>query len=188
MKRNVLLTLALLSISTSLPAQKYVTALGVRVGTDWGVTLQQRIAKHLTIEGIAQSSFQRDEIMLTGLLETHMPFLGRRFNLYLGAGVHKGWLSQDRLGESTLPNKYEDPFGATFLGGLELSLGRLNLSYDFKPAINIRGGTRNFYSQSGLSLRYVLINEKDVKKRQRRKRREQRRKARPEGTFWDRLL
>ncbi len=183
MLRNTILFLPLFFLVQGLQAQKYVTAAGMRLGTDWGVTVQQKIARRLSVEAIAQSSLQRDEIMLTGLLEHHMPFLGRRFNLYLGAGVHKGWLGEDRAEDT--PTRYEDPFGITFVGGLEFTIGRLNLSYDLKPAINLQGGTRNFYTQSGLSLRFVIISEKDVKKRQRRKKREKRREARGSRNPWE---
>ena len=54
-------------------AQSYFTAGGLRVGTDWGLTVQQRIAKRMTVEGIVQSSFGRPEFMVTGIVEKHFP-------------------------------------------------------------------------------------------------------------------
>lgn len=152
-------------------AQKYVTAAGLRLGTDWGFTLQQRLGRNLTFEGIAQSSLQREELMLTGTLQRHMPVLGRRLNLYFGGGVHKGWLSVPPTEAGPPP---ADPFGVTLVGGAEFTVGRINISYDFKPAINIEGGAERFYSQSGLSVRYVLV--KDVKNKKKRQREQERRK------------
>ena len=158
-------------------SQKYVTAAGLRLGTDWGITLQQRLGRHLTLEGIAQSSLQREELLLTGLLRRHLPILGRRLNLYYGAGLHKGWLSAPAATEAGPAPA--DPFGVTLVGGAELTIGRLNISYDFKPAINIDGGARRFYSQSGLSVRYVLFQAaKSKKKRQRQKERRKKKRQR----------
>ncbi|MBK8566612.1 MAG: hypothetical protein IPN76_25600 [Saprospiraceae bacterium] len=180
MKKNILFVLLLLGLAKFATAQSYVTAGGLRLGTDWGLTLQQRVLEHVTVEGIVQKSFQRDEFMVTGLVERHYKLLFKGLNLYMGAGLHKGWNNQPSTFEN--PNGYKNPFGITGVGGLELTIARLNLSYDFKPAINLVGGERTVYVQSGLSLRYVLISNRDLKKRERdRKREERREKLR----FWE---
>ncbi len=130
-------------------AQSYNTAGGIRLGTEWGLTLKQRIANHTTVEGIFQKGFNEDETIVTLLANQHFPLITRRFNLYFGGGLHKGWnTSEDVI--------YEDPFGISLVGGLEFTVGRLNLSWDFKPAFNLSGGTKDFYSHTGLSLRYVF--------------------------------
>jgi hypothetical protein len=48
----------------------------------------------------------------------------------------------------------------TVVFGAEITLGRLNISYDFKPAMNVSGGAQRFYYQTGVSLRYVLLKRK----------------------------
>lgn len=152
MKKIILLSILGLA-ALQADAQSYITAIGARIGTDWGLTLQQRLTKRMTIEGIAESSFSRDEVMLTGLLESHLPLISRHFNIYGGAGIHKGW--------STNKKEFvEDPFGLTLVGGAELTIGRINISYDFKPSLNLHGGERRFYTSSALSLRYVLLKDK----------------------------
>ena len=110
--------------------QGYDLAMGLRLGTDWGMTVKQRVAYNTTLEAILQNSFRKDEAMVTVLVTQHMPFITKRFNLYTGGGLHKGW-SQNPEDES-----YKGPFGLSIIGGLELSLGKVNLSYDIKPAIN----------------------------------------------------
>ncbi|TXB62350.1 hypothetical protein [Phaeodactylibacter luteus] len=154
---------AFLLLLSALPvaAQSYDSAFGVRLGTDWGLTFKQRLAKKTTAELIAQSSLQREEVLLTLLGEQHMPFLTRRLNLYAGGGLHKGWGWEAADVEGS---PYRNPFGLTFIGGIELSLGRLNLSWDFKPAVNLVGGARTFYSQTGISLRYVVVKRKWLKR------------------------
>ena len=152
-------------------AQSYSTSLGIRIGTDWGVTLNQRILKKVSVEGIVQSSLFRDEVVVTGLIRQHYPVLSRGFNIYTGAGLHKGWLNSE---------VNNDPFGLTAVVGVELTIGRWNLSYDYKPAVNFTGGDQTIYSQTGISARYVLVKrgifEVDNKKQRQRQRAKKKRK------------
>ncbi len=173
MKNTQLLLFLLCLAAGNISAQSYNTALGMRLGTDWGVTLQQRIANRTTLEVLLQSSLQREEVLLTVMGEQHLPVISRRFNIYYGGGLHKGWINEtDRNDEP-----YANPFGVTFIGGIEMSLARLNISYDFKPAINITGGQHTFYTQTGISLRYIIDKRewkpfsggKNNKKKNRRK-------------------
>ncbi len=179
--KNLLLPILFVFATTLLTAQSYITAGGLRLGTDWGLTFKQRVLKHTTVEGILQQSFQREEFMVTGLVAQHYPVLLNGLNFYFGGGIHKGWNNQPSTFEN--PNGFKNPFGVTAIGGLELTLGRLNLSYDYKPAMNLAGGERTFYMQTGLSARYVFYSNRDLKKKQREKKKEERRKK---LRFWER--
>lgn len=172
--------LLLVCFAKMLPAQSYITAGGLRLGTDWGLTFKQRVAEHVTVEGILQQSFQREEFMVTGLVARHYKVVLNGLNFYFGAGLHKGWNSQPVSMEN--PNGVKDPFGISAIGGLELTLGRLNIAYDYKPAINIYGGDKGIYMQTGLSARYVFYSNRDLKQKQREKKREERRKK---LRFWE---
>ncbi len=173
-----LLFLLILFFSSWSPtfSQSYDLTAGMRMGTDWSLTGQFRIAKKLTIEGILQSSLQREEILFTALLEQHNPLLTRRLNVYYGAGVHKGWINNDPEVELS------DPAGVTMIAGIELTMAKLNISYDIKPAVNITGGEHRFYTQSGISLRYVIAKKNSLfkvdKKKQRKKRKKKRQRRR----------
>lgn len=169
-----------LFIFSLIQAQSYMTAAGIRLGTDWGITLQQRLAKNTTVEGILQSSLQREELMVTGLVEQHYPILTKGLNVYFGGGVHKGWISQPKDAELTAP-EYKDPFGISLVAGAEITLGRINVSYDFKPAFNISGGEQNFYTQTGVSVRYALLSNKVYKKIVKKKKKKKRQQA---GKKW----
>ena len=173
--KKLLIVIPLILHATFTFSQSYVTAAGLRLGTDWGLSLQQRVAEKTTIEAIFQSSLQREEVLITALAERHYPLLYKGLNLYFGAGPHKGWINEPAGEGST--SEYKDPFGITLIGGAELSLGRINLSYDFKPAMNIRGGEESVYIQSGLSVRYVLISNRDLKKYQKKQRRKERKES-----------
>lgn len=179
-------------------AQSYDSALGIRLGTDWGATAQLRLPvvhKNFVVEGILLSSLQREEGSITLLGKQHRPLLSRRLNLFYGAGVHAGWNNEVNVetGEAI-----GGPLGIDGVVGLEATIGKVNLSYDFKPAINISGGERTLYAQTGVSIRYVIAKRnkiwdkqkekaqrKNRKQRQRAKRKEQRRNDRARaGKKW----
>lgn len=152
-KKALILLLSLWLIG-GINAQSYDLSFGMRLGTEWGITAKQRVAKKFSLEEIIQSSLFREETTITVLGEQHLPFLTRRFNMYTGAGLHKGWVGNAQKAG------YDDPFGISFIAGLELTPGRWNISYDFKPAINLVGGEKKIYTQSALSLRYVIVKRK----------------------------
>lgn len=159
-----------------LAGQSYDFAFGMRLGTEWGITGKLRlppIDENFTLEAIVQSSLQREESMLTLLAEQNFPLITRRINLYAGGGVHKGWLT-------TGPDEpaADDPFGLSLIVGGEISLPRFNISYDFKPAINLSGGSQTFYTQTAVSLRYIVSKRYDIFERPAKRRREKRRDER----------
>jgi hypothetical protein len=150
--KKIIIFLIFLGWMTSSSGQSYNTALGMRLGTDWGISLRQRVYKNYSAEFLLQSSLQREEFAVTVLGLAHKPILTRRFNIYYGLGGHRGWVPTGTDG--TKP--YDDPYGIDFMLGLEATLFGLNVSYDFKPALNIHGGQQFFYSQTGISVRYVF--------------------------------
>ncbi|HFA49389.1 MAG TPA: hypothetical protein ENJ95_10270 [Bacteroidetes bacterium] len=182
MKKLFVVAFAFL-VSNFIFSQSYMTAGGLRAGTDWGLTVQQRLTKNTTFEGIVQSSLQREELMLTALAERHYALVFRGLNIYMGAGLHKGWLANVQSSE-LVPLERKDPFGLTFIGGAEMKLGRFNISYDFKPAINIFGGEKKFYTQTGASVRYIFLNNKVWKKKQKAKRKKKRKENPKDWQFW----
>mgnify|MGYP003325643007 FL=1 len=59
--------------------------------------------------------------------------------------------------------------GMDLVAGLELNISRLNLSLDFMPAFNFTGSNSFFVPNKAISLRYIIINDKDFRKRQKEK-------------------
>ena len=192
-KHTLAICLLVFLYNLPLSGQSYDLAFGVRLGTDIGITSQLRlppIGENFTLETIVQSSLQREEGMVTLLAEQHYPLITRRINLYAGGGVHAGWGTN----QNELIEPYQAPLGITGVVGGEITFGRFNISYDFKPAVNLRGGEKSFYSQTGVSIRYVAFKRFDIfesprqkRKRKRREAREQRRQERREnggGNGW----
>lgn len=176
--------LTLCNVATS-SAQTYRSTLGLRYsdGSDFrqlGATFQYRLAEPLTFEGIFQTDF-RDNHTTHLLLEHHRPLIGHRFNWYYGAGVSFGreesyWKNPETrekiftYGNSTV--------GADLILGVEVTLARLNISWDMKPNFNLVGRQNWATFQTGISVRAVLVSQKDVKKRKR-----EREKAKKERWF-----
>ena len=168
------ITLAFLLLTAASSAQSFDFAAGLRLGTDWGMTARLRLPavdENFSLEGILQSSFQRDEAMVTLLGQQHYPILSRRLNLFLGGGLHKGWYTGN-------DPAIKDPWGISVIGGAEVSIGRFNLSYDIKPALHLSGGVQDAYLQSGFSLRYILAKRFDIFQRPAERRREERQRER----------
>lgn len=142
----------LMMSSRGLHAQKYATAAGIRLGSGIGVSVQQSVGRNNTVEGIIQKSFFSNYTQVSALFQQHHGFLSRGTNFYLGAGPQIGL-----YGSSGKTENIKNAFGVSFIGGLELKLGKTLLSFDYKPSVNISGGTSFLDSQAGFSLRYVLV-------------------------------
>ena len=159
---------ALLFAAATLSAQSYITAAGVRVNKGINFSVQQRILNKWTAEGIVHTSMASDELGITLLAERHHKILFKNLNLYYGAGPHFYFDQSANIGEGNFNTAVA---GVSFIGGAELSLGRFNISADFKPELHLSGDT-NFpleWSGAAISVRYILIKPK--KKR----------------TFWDKV-
>ena len=142
-------------IPLSISAQAYGTAAGARIGDGWGLTLQQQVALHTTVEGILQRGFKSQDVTLCVLGEQHKNLLTNGFNLYFGGGLYKTWLTK-RINVIVQP---ADPWGITPIAGLEITLGKFNIAGDFKPLLKLGGGddsTSGFSWQSAISIRYVF--------------------------------
>ena len=175
---NRLLLLTALTLGTlTISAQSYDFGLGLRLGTEWGATVQLRmpvIHKNFVLEGLLHSSLQRDEGSLTLLGKQHQNILTRRLNLFYGAGVHAGWTGE----KDDDGNTFNGPIGIDGIVGAEATFARVNVSYDFKPAINVTGGSQVLSVHSAVSVRYVLAKRNDIwdKKKERQTRRERKRR------------
>ena len=152
MHRLPLLLLACCLACGTLTAQKYRTAVGLRLSESPGITLQQRLAESFTVEGMVQFDLKDDnpKTTVTVLGEQHQKLISRRLNVYAGAGLHKGWMNDHE-------SPYSDPMGISLIGGAEMTIGRFNLSFDAKPAFNIYGGDSWIDFDTGISVRYVLF-------------------------------
>ncbi|TKK64474.1 hypothetical protein FC093_22460 [Ilyomonas limi] len=149
---KTIFALLLLPVSVPLFSQKYTTAAGVRLGGGIGITVQQALWSHYTVEVQWQKGFTNSRTTITALFEQHHGILSKGTNFYLGIGPHVG--SYSTVGKV---NGTASVFGISGIGGMEFKFGRTILSADIKPALNLSGGNSVLETQTGISLRYVFI-------------------------------
>ena len=151
--RYLVVVLITTGVICSCDGQAYITAMGLRMGTDFGISLQQKIIGRMTGEGIIASNPAKNQTTATALVQLHYPLLTKRANFYLGGGIHRRWSNQTEI---------EDPItlkGITAIAGAELTLGRLNISWDYKPLYHFNSSLLAFESETAVSLRYVFVKK-----------------------------
>ena len=158
MKKNIVFV-AFFLCSQVILAQSYRTAAGLRLGSGRGIGLsvQQKVAKYSTIEGIFSPSFNNRGASLDLLYEQHHKILIKRFNIYMGAGLHKDWRPSG--------DEKSSQADAGFVGiiGGEITFRKINVSWDYKPALNLLGGDTHLSGQSAITLRVILVKQKKKK-------------------------
>ena len=149
-----------LFMCTAISAQSYFTTGGMRLGSDYGLTLKQRVAKKTTIEAILFSNDNgKSNLGFALIADKHKSILTRNFNLFYGAGLT--WHSQYVNAETTEKTK---SFGIPLQAGIEFTIGKINLSWDYTPILYISTNSNSFTSLKGLSVRYVFLNSKEGKR------------------------
>ena len=143
--KKLISSILFLALCSLVYAQNYNTALGLRVSNGIGITVQQRVADKVTVEGIAFATVGRTYLGVLG--EYHGKLIRKGFNWYTGAGVHTG----------TQGNAAVNPKGMLFIAGLEMKIKRIVISADVMPMANFVGGTNTFEFNPGFSARYILI-------------------------------
>lgn len=126
---------------STIQAQDYNTAVGLRIGPSYGITVKHFIKSNAAIEGILQT--RRGGFNLIGLYEFHgTAFQTRGLKYYIGGGAHIGnW--NGRNGYPWYRNRDEDSdfiaLGVDGIIGLEYTFvdAPINLALDWKPAINL---------------------------------------------------
>ena len=140
-------------------SQSYRTAAGLRLGTGAGpaLSVQQKVAKYSTIEGIFQPNFSNNVSSLDLIYERHYKILFKRVNIYMGGGMHKNWYP--------VKTEFENEAHTGFVGiiGGEVTFKRVNVSWDYKPSTNVIGGETNFAHQSAITIRAIIVPQKKKK-------------------------
>ena len=135
-------------------AQVYRRSAGIRMDeSSFGLSLVQRIAKPVTIEGIAD--FRKQDISAALVPRIHGKILGRRLNFFIGAGAQAGLVK--------ISSQKLQPFwGVGGMIGLEYKFNLLpiHISYDFRPLIQLDGHPDLLGFQSAFAIRLVRKSER----------------------------
>ncbi len=165
-------------------AQKYGTTLGLRIANAdqrmIGLTFQQKVYNHLTLEGIVQTDFDRNSTSHL-LIKHHIPLITKRLNIYTGMGLGVGIeesIMKDPVNKEIVTTYGNKTLGADLMIGAELTILGANVSLGYKPNINISGRENWYTDQVAISIRTVLIKESKHKKNKRKKERIKRKNQR----------
>jgi hypothetical protein len=153
-----ILFFAVLLFCSELHAQQYKTAIGVRTGFGTGLTVRHALNSAVTLEGIAL--FQHRGFEFTGLYELQNPnaFDVPRLNWYYGFGGHIGFFDDRHPRKDEYDGGQFMTLGIDGILGIEYNFSEvpINLSADWKPNIDLIGGT-GFGGDSGaISVRYYF--------------------------------
>lgn len=156
--RKILILSTLIIISSSVSAQQYRTALGLRLGAAYGFTVKHFTKSDVSLEGILVTRW--NGFYITGLYEKVMP-LSTPDNLYwyIGGGAHVGAWDGDKT-----PRYFDDPDDDYVVIGIDGILGMeytfddapVNLSLDWKPSFNLFEHAGFWGDEIALSIRFVL--------------------------------
>lgn len=152
LKKLLIGSLLIFAVATTLNAQSYNSAFGVRLGYDNGLTYKHFFAPASAGEFILSAS--PHYFQLTGLYEYQQPVPGApNLDWYLGLGAHIGGLYKD--------HGYDNGFllGADLIAGLEYAFPKAPFaaSLDWKPSFNFANNYHdNWFYGLALSLRYTF--------------------------------
>ena len=187
---------SLISFSHATKAQRYGTALGLRVGNS---DLSRTVG--LTFGATNSKAYFSRIDSSVRLLEKHHFFLLWQNSIgpLFQSGSITIWVQDQPLEMRKAFEKYPETrqivhsygnstFGLDMIAGLELTVANAVISLDYKPNINIAGREEFFRGQVGISARTVFGKEQRNKKK-RAKRRQKAKKANSseKNSFWEKL-
>jgi hypothetical protein len=163
--RTCAIAVCLLTGATLLNAQQGQTGVGIRLGTDPGITVKHFVTEKGAIEGILHTGYRG--LLVTGLYEWHTPFSNPAgFKFYAGLGGHLGVFNHyvrvhhhNHIHHDDIV--YSDShasFGPDGIIGLEYYFTEipLNLGLDLKPAIDFHYGHAHTYVDGAFNIRVLF--------------------------------
>jgi len=156
MKNLIFVFLIVLLFGLESKAQDYNTGIGLRGGWGTGLTVKHFLGDKAAVEGILDSRWRG--FSLTGLYEIHnTAFDIDRLNWYYGFGGHIGFWNGKNVGWADDNNNYT-VIGIDGILGIEYNFDfiPINLSIDWKPALNLAGSSGFWGDGGAISIRYIF--------------------------------
>jgi len=159
MKKITLLLIGFIFTITAVNAQLYKTTIGIRGGLYSGVTLKHFVANTSAVEILVATRWSG--IQATALIEFHDELGGsENFLWYYGFGGHVGTYESKNTpkGHPDNINGSYTTLGIDGIIGIEYSFSEvpINISLDYKPAINILGSQYFASDAAAFSIRYMF--------------------------------
>lgn len=157
MKRFIYI-LAFIFIGTNSFSQDYNTGIGLRFGLSNGITVKHFLGSKTALEGIISSRWKG--VKLTVLYEFDFETSVDRLHFFAGFGGHIGsWYEKHVPWSNGKSDNYRhNVLGVDGIVGLEYNFDEIpiNLSIDWKPAINLWGYNGWWGDEGALSIRYIF--------------------------------
>ncbi|MEI9810550.1 MAG: hypothetical protein WDO16_23235 [Bacteroidota bacterium] len=145
-------------IATSVSAQEYKTALGVRLSSSSAMVNNSISLKHFLNERTAVEALFSfgDPLALGALVEIHKPFSESGIQWFYGGGGYIGFVKTYNTAKAK--NETDVNFGAQGVIGLDYKFVNLplNLSLDWKPELNIVGDINFEPAAIGFTARFTF--------------------------------
>ena len=164
MKKTIPLLVIALSIFsiTSVSAQDYKTALGVRLSSanamvNNSISIKHFINEKMAIEGLLSFG---DPLAIGALVELHKPLAAEGLTYFYGGGAYLSFVK--KVNTTTLKTTTDPNIGAMGVIGLDYKFTNipLNLSLDWKPELNIVTDINFEPAAIGLTARFVFGSSK----------------------------
>ncbi len=151
-----------LVVMTGALAQTYNTAIGIRMDDGVNITGKQALVGKYMLEGMLHTPILSKDVGGSILVEKHRKLIGRNLSLYAGGGIHMYWHNSGKFADGEVTDKV---LGISGIGGLDVCVGRLNLSVDVLPEIHLTGEPKHAFEFNGvaISARYI-VDKKERKK------------------------
>lgn len=151
--------LIIFSLTSASAQSDYKTGVGLRLNNGYGLSIKHNMTERKSIEGIVYTRWRG--INITGLYEIHAPaFQTAGWRWYYGVGGHVGvWGNGAQYGNPWFDNNESHAIvGADGILGLEYTFREipLNLSIDWKPAINLIGYQGLWLDDVALTARFAI--------------------------------
>lgn len=150
-------------LTTEVEAQDYKTALGLRGGPGYGVTIKHFVSPAGALEGIVSPRW--NGVVLTALYEKHaVAFDAKRLKYYGGGGAHVGlWnYRENRNSNNPWVNDYDNHtvVGVDLVLGIEYTFGFIpfTIGVDWKPMLNLINDGSIWFNDVAFSLRFIPGN------------------------------
>jgi hypothetical protein len=155
MKKLLFIFILTVGMAAAASGQDYKTALGLRAGIPYGLTVKHFFDKTNALEGIVAGT-RYGGFVISGLYESvHWTGEYPGLNWFVGGGAHIGFWDED---PDYADSEAGGVFGIDGIIGLEYTFDEipLNLSLDILPSFNIFGNTGWNGINGALSVRYVF--------------------------------
>ncbi len=155
MKGLLVIAIFLFFVPTAFSQIAYTGALGLRIGSSFGISGKYFLTEDIALEGYFTSRRKGYEFTVLGLKHRNIAW-NRDFNWFYGGGAHIGFSEYQEFDNSQ--NRTQATVGIDGMIGAEYNFQPIpiNIALDYKPEVNFSGASGLCLLCGALSVRYVF--------------------------------